>query len=166
MSGTITKDVKIYLIAIASQIYDGFKIEPDFISAEKDILTHLLNPNIRELRRKFKRFGCMKFTDQHSAEQEPPVHIIIGVPDYWRVKTTERSVLGPNPDKDPGIEFIMLGWTLAGNNILIDTLKSTEKSLYMNLSKDEFKRMISLEVLSISDEKNTANSLNTKVAII
>ena len=54
---TITKDVKIYRMAIASQTYYDFKIEKDCFKAEKDILTHLPNTNIRELRKKYKRHG-------------------------------------------------------------------------------------------------------------
>ena len=30
-------------------------------------------------------------------------------------------MLGLNPDKDLAAEFTMLGWTLVGNNIAIDT---------------------------------------------
>ena len=56
MYGTITKDVKIYFITTASQIYDDFTVAVDCISAKKDILVQLPNPNIRELRRKCKRF--------------------------------------------------------------------------------------------------------------
>ena len=55
----------------------------------------------------------------------------MGVADYQRVKTTEPPMLGPNPDKDPGAEFTMLGWTLAGTNVQSDT-DITEKSFYMN----------------------------------
>ena len=57
MSRTITKDVKIYRMAIASQTYYDFKIETDCFKAEKDILTHLPNTKIRELRKKYKRLG-------------------------------------------------------------------------------------------------------------
>ena len=53
----------------------------------------------------------MKFVDQYSVDQELLVHIMIVDADYWRVKTTEHPVLGANPDKYPGVEFIMPGWT-------------------------------------------------------
>ena len=159
MYGTITKDVQIYRVTIASEIYEDFEIEVDCINAEKNILTHLSNPNIKELRRKYKRFGCLKFSDEHTTEQELPVHIIMGVADYQRVKTTEPPMLGPNPDKDPGAEFTMLGWTLAGNNISTD-IQNTEKSFYMNSSKEEFERMCSIEVLGISGENNTIKGVN------
>ena len=38
-----------------------------------------------------------------------PIHIILGVADYQRIRTTEPLILGANPDKDPGAEFMMLG---------------------------------------------------------
>ena len=139
--------MQIYRVTIASEIYKDFEIEVDCINAEKNILTHLSNPNIKELRRKYKRFGCLKFSDEHTTEQELPVHIIMGVADYQRVK------------KDPGAEFTMLGWTLAGNNISTD-IQNTEKSFYMNSSKEEFERMCSIEVLGISDENNTIKGVN------
>lgn len=68
------------------------------------------------------RFECLKFSDEYSTEQKLSVHIIFWVADYYqRVKTTEPPMLGLSPDKDLAAEFTMLGWTLAGNNIAIDT---------------------------------------------
>ena len=42
------------------------------------------------------------------------MHIILGAADVQQIKSTEPPVLGPNPDTDPGAEFTMLGWVLAG----------------------------------------------------
>ena len=46
-----------------------------------------------------------------------PVHIILGAANYQSIRTTEPLILGANPDKDPGAEFTMLGWTIYGRQL-------------------------------------------------
>ena len=75
--------------------------------------------------------------------------MILGAADYQRIKKTEPPLLGPNPDVDPGAEFTMLGWTLAGR--MVESSLGTEKILLMVSSQDEFERMCSIEVLGLSD---------------
>ena len=69
-----------------------------------------------ELKRKCKRFWYLKFSNEHSTEQELPVHTISVPTDYQRVETMGPLMLSPNRDKNPGAEFTMLGWAMTGND--------------------------------------------------
>ena len=80
-----------------------------------------------------------------------PIHIM-GAAEYQKIKTTEPAVLGKNPDRDPGAELNMLGWTLTGNTIISNA--ESEKGFFVNSCQDEFERMCSLEVLRLTDCAN------------
>ena len=81
------------------------------------------------------------------------MHIILGAADIQRTKSTEPAVLGSNPDSDPGAEFTMLGWVIAGKSILSNA--EAEKGFFLNSSHDEFMQMCSQEVLGLTDVENT-----------
>ena len=149
MYGTVQRKVQIFKVTIQSNAVDGFRLNLKCINGEKDMLTHLPNPRIKGLKKKYNRFRCLKFGDEDTEEDKLPIHIILGAADYQRIKTTEPPVLGPNPDVDPGAEFTMLGWTLTGKTVEVDT--EAEK-LFMTLSpKTEFEQMCSIEVLGLAD---------------
>ena len=80
------------------------------------------------------------------------MHIILGAADLQRIKTTEPAVLGPNPDTDPGAEFTMLGWIIAGKAMSSST--ETEKSFFLYTSQEEFEQVCFQEVLGLSDVAN------------
>ena len=149
MYGTIQRRVQVFKVTVQSNAVDGFRFDLKCINGEKDMLTYLPNPRIKTLKKKYKRFRCLKFSDEDTEEDKLPIHIILGAADYQRIKTTEPPVLGPNPDVDPGAEFTMLGWTLTGKTVEVDT--EAEK-LFMTLSpKTEFEQMCSIEVLGLAD---------------
>ena len=54
----------------------------------------------------------------------------MGAADYQRIKTTEPPILGNNPDKDPGAELTMLGWTLTRR--MVTSHIETEKEFFVN----------------------------------
>ena len=141
--------MQIFKVTIQSNAVDGLRLDLKCINGEKDMLTHLPNPRIKGLKKKYNRFHCLKFSDEDTEEDKLPIHIILGAADYQRIKTTEPPVLGPNPDVDPGAEFTMLGWTLTGKIVEVNT--EAEK-LFMTLSpKTEFEQMCSIEVLGLAD---------------
>ena len=123
MFGTVQRRVQIFKVTIQSNAVDGFRLDLKCINGEKDMLTHLPNPRIKDLKKKYNRFRCLKFSDEDTEEDKLPIHIILGAADYQRIKTTEPPVLGPNPDVDPGAEFTMLGWTLTGKTVEVEHQK-------------------------------------------
>ena len=149
MYGTITKQVEIYPVTITSNVVDGFTIDLKCINGEKDILTYLPNPRINDLKKKYNRLRRLTFSDEENQQEKLPVHIILGAADYQRIKTTEPQVLGPDPNKDPGAEFTMLGWTLSGR--AAHPSLQAEKTFFLKSTRDEFEQMCSLEVLGLKD---------------
>ena len=149
MYGTITKQVEIHPVTITSNVVDGFTIDLKCINGEKDILTYLPNPRINDLKKKYNRLRRLTFSDEENQQEKLPVHIILGAADYQRIKTTEPQVLGPDPNKDPGAEFTMLGWTLSGR--AAHPSLQAEKAFFLKSTRDEFEQMCSLEVLGLKD---------------
>ena len=116
-------------------------------------MTNLPNPRIPELKLKNSRIRRLVFSEEAATAEKLPVHVILGAPDIQRIKSTEPAVLGSNPDTDPGAEFTMLGWVIAGRSILPNT--GEEKGFFLNSGQDEFVQMCSQEVFGLADVVNT-----------
>ena len=147
MYGTVNKLVEIYKMRLTSMSFPEFSINVECTSAEKNILTYLPNPNIDSLKKMYPRIRRLKFSDEMTQNQKLPIHIILGAADYQRIKTTEPSILGKNPDKDPGAELTMFGWILAGK--VTNTHSETDKNFFTKSSRDEFERMCAMDSLGI-----------------
>ena len=117
-------------------------------NAEMDILTYLPSADIKQVKKRDGRLRRLQFTVDNNANGLQPIHIIMGAGDFQRIKTTEPPILGKNPDKDPGGELTMLGWTLTGRMVTSHT--ETEKEFFVNSGPEDFKRMCSLDVLGIT----------------
>ena len=115
MYGTMRKIVEVYSVAVHSLAVKEFSIDVERINVEKDLLTHLPNPNIKALKKQCGRFRRLTFTEEATRSYTMPVHIILGAADYQRIRTTGPLILGVDPDKDPGAEFTVHGWTLYGS---------------------------------------------------
>ena len=109
MYGTVTRRVDIYSLTMESAVVDGFNFVVDCLNAEKDVLTSLPNPRIKDLKRKYPRLRKLQLSDEDEMADQLPVHIILGAADYQRIHSTEPLILGNDPDADPGAEFTMLG---------------------------------------------------------
>ena len=147
--GTIKKNVEIYNVKLSSLMFEDFTMNIECINAEKDILTYLPSADIKQAKKKDGRLRRLQFTDDNNANGLQPIHITMGAAYYQRIKTTEPPILGKNPDKDPGAELTMLGWTLTGRMVTSHT--ETEKEFFVNSGPEEFERMCSLDVLGITD---------------
>ena len=153
MYGTVDKQVEIYNVHLKSDAIDDFEMELQCINTEKPVLTNLPNPRIPELKLKNSRIRRLVFSEEAATAEKLPVHVILGAADIQRIKSTEPAVLGSNPDTDPGAEFTMLGWVIAGRSILPNT--GEEKGFFLNSGQDEFVQMCSQEVFGLADVVNT-----------
>ena len=97
-------------------------------------MTYLPNPRISNLKKRYNRLRRLTFSDEGNQQERLPVHIILGAADYQRIKTTEPPVLGSDPNKDPGAEFTMLGWTLSGtlSGRALHSSLEAEKAFFLN----------------------------------
>lgn len=153
MYGTVDKQVEIYKVHLKSDAIDDFEMELQCINAEKLVLTYLPNPRIPELKLKNCRIRRLVFSKEAATAEKLPVNVILGAADIQRIKSTEPAVLGSNPHTDPGAEFTMLGWVIAGKSIL--PITEEEKGFFLNSIQDEFVQLCSQEALGLADVVNT-----------
>ena len=156
MYGTMRKIVEVYSVTVHSLAVEGFSIDVECINAEKDVLTHLPNPNIKALKKQCGRFRRLTFTEEATRSDTMSVHVILGAADYQRIRTTEPLILGVDPDKDPGAEFTMLGWTVYGSRPVTEGV-TAEKQFLLTTGQEEFEKLCSLDVLGLKDTRTTKN---------
>ena len=154
MYGTVGNIVEIHKVKITSSVVDNFCMAVPCINAEKEVLMYLPNPNIPELKEKNTKLKRIPFADENTTKDYLPVHVILGVADYYKIKTLEPIVFGKHPSIDPFSEFTKLDWTLAGKQGVSGTF--VEKQFFVRSSKDEFEQMCSLDEIGIKDEKSKA----------
>ena len=65
------------------------------------------------------------------------VHILMGAANCQRIKTTELSISGKNPDKYLEAETTMLGWTLTGKTVTSHTKSECSLSTQDQISLKE-----------------------------
>ena len=90
MYETITRRVDIYSLNIESAVADGFTFVVNCINAEKDVLTSLPNPRIKDLKRKYPRLRKLQLSDEEGSADKLPVHIILGAADYQRIQQNHQ----------------------------------------------------------------------------
>lgn len=149
MFETMRRNVEVYNMRIESLAVEGFSFDVECINAEKNVLTSLPNPNIHNLKKQYGRLRRLPFTEEETRGESMSVHIILGAADYQRIRTTEPLILGANPDKDPGAEFTMLGWTIYGRHPGVES--GVDKQFLLKTGEEEFEKLCSLDVLGISD---------------
>ena len=147
MFGMVTKMVELYNIKIKSTTGNHFSLDLNCINGERDVLTYLPNPRIKLLKSHQRQLKQIMFADEETNMKQLTIHIILGVADYQRIRTTEPPILGNDPDNDPCAEYTMLGWILSGKIIANDG--EGEKLFFVKTGQKEFKQLCSLEVLGL-----------------
>ena len=61
-----------------------------------------------------------------------------------------------DPNKDPGAEFTMLGWTVYGGQPVTESV-TAEKQFLLTTDQEEFEKLRLLDVLGIKDTRATKN---------
>ena len=74
-----------------------------------------------------------------------PVHLILGVSDYQRIRTSGNNLT------DPGAEFTMLGWTMFAGK---QNREQPAKNFLLHTGQDEFEKLCNLDVLGVTDPIN------------
>ena len=83
MYGTMRKIIEVYGVTVHSLAVEGFSIGVECINAEKHVLTHLPNPNIKALKKQYGRFRL-------AFSEEATLCLFIS---FWGQQTTSRFVL-------------------------------------------------------------------------
>ena len=76
---------------------------------EKEVLLQLPNPKYRELQNTNVHLKDLQIHD-HDPKSELPVHAILGISDYTKIKTQKRPRLGRT--KEPVAELTKFGWVI------------------------------------------------------
>ena len=114
----------------------------------------MLNPNIPELKRRQPQLAGLKFAEEHSSEGYLPVHILLGVQDYQRIRTPKLPIFGRNLKTDPGAEYTKLGWVLIGGNID----DQANKLCYLSLTgPEQFAQLCQTDVLGLEEPAKEGN---------
>ena len=148
MYGTMRKIVEIRKITLHSNVNNDFSLEIECINAEKEILTFLPNPNIQSIKDRIPRLRRIDFSDAETSSKNVPIHVILGVGDYQRIRASEPPIFGNNLGTDPDAEYTKLGWTLFGGKNCSET---TDKQFLIRTGHEEFERMCSLDVLGLTE---------------
>ena len=151
--GTMRKIVEVYSVTVHSFAVEGFSIDVECINAEKHVLTHLPNPNIKAPKKQCGRFRRLTFSEEATRSDILPVHIILGAADYQWVRTTEPLILRVDPNKDPGAEFTTLGWTVYGRRPVTESV-TAEKQFLLTTGQEVFEKRCSLDVLGLKYKVN------------
>ena len=89
---TNTRKIKIYCVKIQN-INCEFSFKTELNHLEKKMLLEFSNPKYRELHNTYVHLKILQIND-HDPKTELPVHVILGISDYTKVKTQERPRVG------------------------------------------------------------------------
>ena len=96
-----TKSITVNSVKIRNSD-DEFKFQTEINKLEKSVLLELPNPEYQRI--------FINIKNDHDKERELPVHVILGMNDYTRIKTQERPRVGlPG---EPIAELSKLGWVI------------------------------------------------------
>ena len=149
MYGTVNKVVEVYEITMQSLAVPGYNIKIECINAQKGILTCLPNPRIVELKKRNPSLRELNLLEEETTGESMPVHLILGVSDYQRIRTSENIlILGADSDTYPGAEFTMLGWGMFGGK---QNRVQPTKNFLLHTGQDELEKLCNRDVLGVTD---------------
>ena len=142
MLGSTTTRVEIYAANLKS-LDQKFELEIEVSKVDKPELMKLNNPNYAYLLEKLKHLNGAKFEDPDTCN-EIPIHLVLGVSDYAKIKTTAALKVGL-----PGEQVAkktLLGWTVMTPG------KEREGPILLTQSTTlDYEQLCSLDVLGLAD---------------
>ena len=108
---TNTRKIKIYSVKIQDINYE-FIFETELNHLEKEVLLELSNPKYWDLQNTYVYLKDLQIND-HDPRSELPVHVILGISDYKKIKTQER--LGVDLPGEPIAELTKFGWVIVSS---------------------------------------------------
>ena len=147
--GSSTKSIPVYSVEIRDSDRK-FKSQTEINKLEKSVLLELPNPEYQNLQNSYQHLKDIKIND-HDKKLELPVHVILGVNDYTRIKTQERPRVGlPG---EPIAELTKLGWVILSPG----KENASTNILFTKTSLHDYENLCSLDCLGI-EEKHEKNN--------
>ena len=141
--GTTTRKVDIFHIEIKSTSED-FSLEADVTKIEKHELLTLSNPRYNQILEKYQHLNRVVFNDKDCKEQLP-IHLILGVGEYAKIKTSARQKVGV--PGDPVAELTEFGWILVSPGQGVDL----SQMFLTQTSSVEYEELCRMDVLGLAD---------------
>lgn len=135
-------NVKVFDIDVSST-HSEFKITVEAAcTSNKEVLLHVPNPHYKRLQLSYEYLRNLKFYD-HDSKEELPVHLILGVDAYCRLKERKEPKIG-EPGQ-PIAELTKLGWVVMSPGIEVDT------HMLLTQSSRDYDALCRLDVLGLED---------------
>jgi hypothetical protein len=109
---------------------------------DKPVITTLSNPKIGELKKQFPHLRGLCFDNEDDREQHP-IHLILGVGDLSRIKTSTCRVGDVN---QPVAEKTTFGWTVMGPG-----KNESHISYFAKTLQEDYEKLCNLDVLGLQD---------------
>ena len=138
--GTTTRKVDIFHIEIKSTSED-FSLEANVTKIEKHELLTLFNPRYDQILEKYQHLNGVVFNDKDSKEQLP-VHLILSVGEYARIKTSARQKVGVSV-----VELTKFGWILVSPGQGVDL----SQMFLTQTSSVDYEELCRMDVLGLAD---------------
>ncbi|XP_074629800.1 uncharacterized protein LOC141887949 [Acropora palmata] len=143
MLGSVNKAIGVYGVTIDS--LDGnFRLETEVTKVDRGSLLSLENPKYSEAIQKYPHLTGIQMTDRDD-KPELPVHIILGVSDYAKIRTETRPKIG-SPG-EPVAELTKFGWTIMSPGKEADI----SSMLLTQTAAADYEQLCKLDVLGIQD---------------
>ena len=146
-----SKKIPIYSVQISNTKHQ-FNFQTEFHKLEKSVLVELPNPKSLKLQNKYQHLKDLEING-NDPKVVLPVHIILGVTDYTKIKTQERPRVGL--EGVPVTEFTKQEWVVVspGNNSEVTNLLLSKTSLH------DYKNLRSLDCFGIDENHVKSDDL-------
>ena len=147
--GSPAKSIPVYSVEIRDSDHE-FKFQTEINKLGKSVLLELPNPEYQNLHNSYQHLKDIKIND-HDKKLEVPVHVILEVNVYTRIKTQQRPRVGlPG---EPIAELTKFGW------VIISPGKENASTdiLFTKTFLHDYKNLCSLDCLG-TEEKHEKNN--------
>jgi hypothetical protein len=127
-----------------SSIDGSFKLDAKLTKVNKSELLTINNPEYDTLIERYQHLNTVRMDDSDTKEKLP-IHVILGVSEYARIKTGSKPLVG-GPG-EPVAEHTKFGWTIMSPEAEFD--KGT--MLLTQTSRADFENLCRLDVLGLED---------------
>ena len=149
MLHTITTKVEVYEVEV-SNLKGNFKITADVNKVNKPQLISLPNSCYQDLIQEFRYLKGVSMDDTDN-KANLPIHKILGVSEYSRIKT--KHVLRIGKPGEPITEYTAFGWTIMSGG----KEKGFNQMLLARDTKVDYAELCKLDVLGIKDKNKGRN---------
>ena len=116
MLGSTSKVIGVYGVTISS-LNGKFRLKTEVTKVDRGTLLSLDNPKYGEVLQKYTHLERVHMDDDDT-KAELPVHIILRVSDYAKIKTENKPKIGRHGE--PVAELTQFGWTIMSPGKKVD----------------------------------------------